>query len=77
MHPYPDDGAAPRGKPEPLASLDIDAQRSPSFEAASADGWALAVRGWGMLVITTEGIKLLWRKDLGSETIDGWGPLFP
>ncbi len=64
--------------PKQLPNIDIDSIPAPSPQGVDDNGqWHLAIRGWGVLVITDKGVKCLWRKDIGEAAIDAFGKPFP
>lgn len=64
--------------PKELPNLDIDRIPAPSPQGTDdAGNWHLAIRGWGVVVLTETGVRLLWRKDIGNAAIDAFGQPFP
>lgn len=60
-----------------LALLDPDAQPAMSPQAVNGEGWMLAVRGYGLLVITAVGVRLQMREELAPGQVTEWGQPFP
>lgn len=60
--------------PIKLAELDIDRQPSPSGQVATETEWQLQVRGWGVVVISIDGVRLLRRAELVPGLVESWGP---
>ena len=56
----------------PLVS--IDECPSPSPYEHSGETGRLTVRGWGILVLTGAGVRLLRRAELSSEVVTSFGP---
>ncbi len=67
--------------PKQLPNIDIDSIPAPSPQGTTEENghlaMHLAIRGWGVVVITEIGVRLLWRKDIGEAAIDAFGKPFP
>lgn len=60
-----------------LLSMDMDTQPALSPQEVNGDGWLLAVRAYGLLVITSTGVRLQMREELEPGQVSEWGQPFP
>ena len=54
--------------------VSIDERPSPSDHTVTDTDWSLVVRGWGIVVISATGVRLLRRADITSSVVDSFGP---